>query len=30
MESGLDTPESDGVSHSRFDEVGQGFARLEN
>jgi hypothetical protein len=30
MERGLDTPEGDGVSHGRFDEVGQGFARLEH
>ena len=30
MERGLDAPESDGVWHSRFDEVGQGFARLEH
>jgi hypothetical protein len=30
MEHGLDAPESDGVSHRRFDEVGQGLARSEN
>ncbi len=30
MERGLDAPESDRASHSRFDEVGQGFALPEN
>jgi hypothetical protein len=30
VECGLDAPERDSVSHSRFDEVGQGFALSEN
>jgi hypothetical protein len=30
MECGLHAPESDGVSHSRFNEVGQGLALPEN
>jgi hypothetical protein len=30
MERGLDAPECDGVSHSRFDEVGQGLALLKH
>lgn len=30
MERGLDAPECDGVSHSRFDEVGQGLTLPEN
>lgn len=30
MDCGLHATESDGVSHGRFDEVGQGFARLEH
>ena len=29
MECGLHAPEGDGVSHSRFDKVGQGFALPE-